>query len=704
MTSTKQLSRQQFYFSFLASAAILLVSCLVYNSHLLDSVSLTLYDLNFRLKPGGYRSPTIVLVRMDSRSSKLLGRQNGNWSHGQMAKALDNLCQAGAEAIGLDLIYDQPGKDAAADQALARSINACNNVVLASTVSSSMGTRRTPLPIFQEAMIGDGFINFILDKDDVLRKLRFFNSVTLQDGSIELIPAFALELARVYLNIEYIPDFFSKENFRLGRPDSSNLVLPNPELLINYQGDYNIFDTLSYVDVVEGRFASEQVQDKLIIIGSSLDNEKDVFTTPITKNRRNQKQYEGKFGHIVQGTLGPKDHGVACHAHGVETILSGKFITPVTRNLQFFLIVCAGLVGLIFYLPRTTVFWESLLLFIGTGLLLSISLIIFKLKLTWFNATPLLLVFFLQFLAGIMLQKVFSRKHSEMVTAIFGKYVSGDVVNELVNGNLDLSLDGRRVELTILFTDLRNFTSISESLGAKETSRLLNNYFGEMIPHVFQYRGTLDKLIGDALMAFFGAPVTVQDHQEMAARTAIEMMESFHSIRKDIGLFDGRMLEMGIGLNSGEVTVGNLGSQGHVEYTVIGDAVNLASRVEGLTKVYGVGILLTEFTRNELGEEFFVRELDRVLVKGKKKPITIYELLGYREKMSLAQNEMVRIFQSGLKAYRERNWDKAEKLFLKVLEVAPDDRPAKIYIERVEGFRDVPEDADWCEVTVFNHK
>ena len=304
----------------------------------------------------------------------------------------------------------------------------------------------------------------------------------------------------------------------------------------------------------------------------------------------------------------------------------------------------------------------------------------------------------------VLIQEYFNRKKTNLVTHLFGKYVSPSVVDELIKGDLETTLAGHRRSLTVLFSDLRSFTTLSEKLGPQKTTRLLNTYFDEMIPVVFKHNGTLDKLMGDAIMAFFGAPIALTDHPVEAASTALEMTTALHHLKRTHSLPGIDNLDLGIGLNTGQVTVGNLGSQEFMDYTIIGDAVNLASRLEGLNKTYGTRIIISEFTAAALSDAFCVRKLDHVRVKGKKESVTILELMGFTEQMSSGTAQLVKAFESALEAYAQRQWRSAQKLLKQILSVSPQDGPSLLYMRRIAEFQLSPPPADWRGETAFDHK
>ncbi|MFO7606830.1 MAG: CHASE2 domain-containing protein [Desulfurivibrionaceae bacterium] len=700
----KSLFRRQLFFSALCLILVTVSVIFAYRAGLFSRVDHYLYDLNVSWRGPLPTSERITLVMMDEESALRLDRHRDQWSRNNLAAALDHICEAGAAVVGLDMVISAPDPDPAADLRLARSIWECNNVVMA-RVSAAPGVAEVaPLQIFQEAMLGDGFIDLPLDPDGVLRKIRFFNAKPLADGTLELLPAFALEISRLFLDLAFDFDFSGSDHFLMGGDGEQQLQLPYPELLLNYHGDYTAFNTVSYADVVQNRVAAEDLRGKIVLIGSTLSTQKDFFTTPFSRFQRDSGELAGRFMTIDRNVLGSNEPGLACHAHAVETILGGDFIRHLSGNPVAGLIIFLGLLGLLFYLPRISMGLEIILLLTGLAALLFLSSWFFQARAIRLDIAPLLAVLAGQFIVGVTLQKSFDRKKTALITSLFGKYVSSGVVNELIKGDIAATLEGRRENLTILFSDLRGFTTISEKLGARETGRLLNLYFDAMIPLVFEQRGTLDKLMGDAVMAFFGAPLPLLDHPARAASTALLMIEKLRELKQSGGVEGAEDLKIGIGLNTGEVTVGNLGSNIFMDYTIIGDAVNLASRLEGLNKIYGTSILCSEFTARELDERFLLRELDKVKVKGKTEAITIYELAGWRDRQPESSLTIFSLFDEGVAAYRGRDWQRAEQLFRRVLEGVPDDGPARLYLERIDEFRKNPPSADWRGVTVFDHK
>jgi adenylate cyclase len=661
-----------------------------------------LYDLHFKWRGARTPSGLITLVLMDQESSVKLKRKQGNWSRLHLARAIEHLGNAGAAVIGIDLIFSSPSPDPEDDRRLATAIENSGNVVLA-RVSSSHGKEITALNRFQAAMIGDGFIDVPLDQDHILRKVRFFNARRLPDGNLELIPSFSLELARVFHDIDFLPDFSDPHSFTLGSAPDRVLTLPYPELLINFGGNYAAFNSISFADAVSNRFDPALVKDKLVLIGSSLVFEKDFFSTPYSRFFRTPETLSSKFGSVETGILGDKDLGISCHAWAAETILTQAFISRTPRGKVLIWILLAGLAGLVFYLPVTGLLGATLILLAGFLACAGISHYLFVSSLVWMDTAPLFMAWGLQFVMGATVQKSVQRRKSLMITDLFGKYLAPDVVSELLKDDRADRLAGRHCDITVLFSDLRNFTSLAEKLGPAATGQLLNAYFDVMIPQVFERQGTLDKLIGDAIMAFFGAPLEIEDHPGEAARCALAMLAVIDTLRRQ-QIPGAAKLELGIGLNTGRAIVGNLGSQQFRDYTVIGDTVNLASRLESLNKVYGTHIIVSEFTAEQIQDRFQLRKLDSVQVSGKDAPVVIFELMAERQNCDLALQELATLYESGLAYYTQRNWELALKKFQAAVALNPHDRPSQLFIQRTEAYAKAPPPENWQGVTGYDTK
>ena len=361
---------------------VIWVSCVItggawlaYEQGLFSTADHFFYDLRMQWRGPLQPSGQVVLVLMDEDSSQELKRRKGAWSRLQLALALDNLCRAQAEIIGLDIVLAAPDHLPGADDALAKRIYECNNLVLARVLSTPGGGEIQPLPLFQEAMIGDGFVDVDLDPDGVLRRIRFLNAKPLAGGGLSLLPAFSLEVARTFRNIEFVFDFSRQDAIYLGAAGGERLHLPYPELLIDYVGTYRDFPSLSFADVVKGRFAAEAVAGKIVLIGSSLLLQKDFFATPLSRFERGESAYEHQFASVVEQVTSGQDLGVSCHANAVETILGQRFIRMAGDRWQLVLALGAGALGVLFYLARVGLVLGSAILVGGLAGTFGLSLL-----------------------------------------------------------------------------------------------------------------------------------------------------------------------------------------------------------------------------------------------------------------------------------------------------------------------------------------
>jgi adenylate cyclase len=298
---------------------------------------------------------------------------------------------------------------------------------------------------------------------------------------------------------------------------------------------------------------------------------------------------------------------------------------------------------------------------------------------------------------------VTEEREKKKIRGAFQYYLTPSVVNEILKDPAKLKLGGDKKHLSVMFSDIRGFTTISEKLSPEELVRLLNEYLTAMTDIVFKYEGLLDKYIGDAIMAVFGAPLEQPDHALRACRTGLEMMAKLQELRAKWAAEGRPDVDIGVGINSGDMVVGNMGSEMRFDYTVMGDSVNLASRLEGTNKEYGTHIILSEFTYEIVKAELYCRELDAVRVKGKKRPVRLYELLGERRDAAQWQ-PWVEPFETGLAEYRAGRWDEAMAAFNKVQEIRPGDYPAQLYVERCTALKAHPPEGEWDGVFTMTKK
>jgi adenylate cyclase len=701
MTPQQRIFRTYLVYACITTLLLIGLTAVGYVSRHLEEADLILYDRHFLWRGTQLTSGKTVLVLMDQKSATQLQRRKGDWSRRHMARALDNLCKADVHVIGLDMVFFAPGQEPEADEALAAAMDRCGNVVLANFVAEEGRTAVSALPMFQETMLGEGFINMFPDRDGVLRKTPFLSARPAPDGLI-LSPSFSLEVVRAFLNLDFEIDF-KRDHFLIGGPQDRGLALPYPDLRIHFYGGDDVFQHLSFSDVVLGRFNRDLVTNRIVLIGSSLATDKDFFATPFA-GPEGTASYRHNVGEVIEKYTGAKTAGVACHAQAIETMLNGDFIRVLPQRYVLAMIVVLGILGMGFYAQRPGALGGLLIVLAAAAGLIGVSHLVFVRRLIWMEAVFPVTILVLQYLSGTVFQRAYSRRKTRLITGIFGKYVSRGVVEDILKGDIGMNLAGSAREVTILFSDLRGFTTLSEGLSPQETALLLNAYFDAMIPIVFKHEGTLDKLMGDAIMAFFGAPGEVGNHPQKAAEAALEMTRRLAELRRDSQEKGIDRLAVGIGLNTGVVTVGNLGSQHFMDYTVIGDVVNLASRLEGLNRIYGTSIIASETVVRRLEGRMVTRELDRVRVKGKTAPVSIFEVTGTMEEMGEEKRDLIDLFQAGRIHYGNREWEGARKSFGRVLELAPEDGPSLLYLQRISRLLKNPPGPEWEPVATFTTK
>ena len=280
------------------------------------------------------------------------------------------------------------------------------------------------------------------------------------------------------------------------------------------------------------------------------------------------------------------------------------------------------------------------------------------------------------------------------ITGLFGQYVPPELVDEMSRDPESFSMEGESRELSVLFTDVRGFTTISEGLDPKQLSRLMNEFLTPLTREIYKHRGTIDKYMGDCIMAFWGAPLEDPQHARSAVLTGLEMHKVLDELQPHFKKMGWPPIHIGVGVNSGRMSVGNMGSEIRLAYTVMGDAVNLASRLEGLTKEYGVNMIVGEATRAEVADVMF-RELDRVKVKGKDEPVAIFEPIGPTLATDKRVQDELRLWGQVLKLYRARDWDMAELQLLNLQKVNAASALYKLFLGRIALFRREPPEQGW---------
>lgn len=534
---------------------------------------------------------------------------------------------------------------------------------------------------------GCGFFNVALDPDTVVR--RVFLAVPYgrdaDRANWDLYASLDVQTVRLYLGLSNDVTILNYGGAGVVSIEFGPHLIVKPDdvgrLLVNYHGPARTYPYTSFADVAQKKFSPGSFKDKIVLIGASATGIADNRATP--------------YG-------GLDFPGVEIHANVIDNILNRQFLvrTGLQVLTDFAFILLFGIpVGM--WLAVVQPKWMPL----AFALLIpfcAVNYIAFT-RGWWLNFIVPALFTLIPNVSLVALYRVLvEEREKRKVRGTLQQYVPPEVARRVVQ---DPKLVApRKTELTILFSDIRGFTSISEKLDAQELADLLNAYLTEMTRVLFRYQGTLDKYIGDAIMAFWGAPYIEPGHATRCCRAAVAMLARLSELQAAWREQNKPVLEIGVGINSGLVSVGNMGSSLRYGYTALGDAVNLSARLEGLNKEYGTRILASEFTRAEVTDEDIVfRELDLIRVKGKLQPVTVFEILG-GDVVKNGGREMVALFAKGRQAYTQRAWAEARDHFEKVLERWPQDEPSRIFAARCSEYLFAAPPADWDGVYVLTHK
>ncbi|WP_310450964.1 adenylate/guanylate cyclase domain-containing protein [Sulfuritalea sp.] len=545
------------------------------------------------------------------------------------------------------------------------------------------------LPEFQKAAAGAGHFNPLVDIDGTSRRVpllveydgKYYESLSLAMvrnllGNPSITPGYPENAPGSYAAMEWL---------ELKGANGGAMSIPvdeNAATLIPYRGYQGSFPYISITDVLNDKVPKEQLAGRIAVVGTTAPGLMDLRATPV-------------------GAAYP---GVEIHANLIAGMLDGaiKHKPPYILGADVLLVLIAGAV-MVFLLPMLSPLRATVVGVIVLLLLLSVNFSFWHVSHVVLPLANGMIAIVLLYAMNMSWGYFVESRTKRQLTGLFGQYVPPELVEEMSRDPENYSMAGRKAELTVLFSDIRGFTTISEGLEPNELATLMNQYLGAMTLVVRKHRGTLDKYIGDAIMAFWGAPVDDPEHARNAVLTGLEMHVALHELNKDLVARGWPELKIGVGVNTGPMTVGDMGSPVRQSYTVMGDAVNLGSRLEGITKQYGVGFIVGESTRELLKKEFVFRELDRVRVKGKEDPVGIYEPVGEEGKVAREDLEEIKLWNQALRAYRTQDWDQAELTLMNLQRIKPR-YLYDLYVKRVEHLRKEPPGENWDGVTIFETK
>jgi adenylate cyclase len=736
-------------FAFVTGLTLVIAALVFLRPMIGEVLELKLYDLKFRFRGTVQPGKELAIVTIDDESVKKIGRWP--WSRKIMAQLLQRLQEAGPKVIALDIIFAESEetqavatikelrqeisqnrlasppllgllaakeRQADVDRQLAKVIGQEPPTILglyftkvggtASGLKASrfmspdavrastynivrwMDERPTKLPILEardvelnlteitDAAKGGGYFNIIPDIDGTVRR----HPLAILYGS-DLYMPLAIATLRQYLGRQPAMLTMSRlgvAGVRLGRRQVP--VDSLGRLLINYYGPPGLFKYYSAAQLLDGTVPKEALKDKIVLVGATAVGIYDLRVTP--------------FSGVAPG--------VEIQATVIDNILEDNFLkAPSFPQFQSLLLVLAlGLVlGLV--LPRLSAVWSLLVTVLVLGIFIGGNFLLFVTR-GWQVELIYPLLQIGGVYVGVTVQRFLREERERLrIKKTFQAYVAPEVVNEILKNPDKLGLGGDRRDITILFTDIRGFTTLAETLEPEALVELLHSFFDPMSEIIVEYGGTIDKYMGDAIMALFGAPIENPGHAQTACRAALAMVAKLEALSAEWRSQGRPDLRIGVGINSGEAVVGNMGSQRLFDYTAVGDNVNLASRLEGLNKYYQTSILISNATAAHLDGGFILREVDVVQVKGKKEPLKVFEILGE----GTPDPELAKFlgyYQEGRSLFLSRHWQESGQAFQAALELRSGDVPTRNYLELSHRYLAAPPDLSWRGIRTYEEK
>jgi len=686
------------------------------------------YDLRLNFSLPANRSPDsrIVIVDIDERSLGVEG--HWPWPRDKIARLTEALFDAGAVVVGFDIFFSEAERNNA-EQVLARvEQEDPENHVLIDQLSQlapefdnnrrlaeafrdrditlgylfheedtqpvgelpepllrlspeeaarsgikSMGNYTASLPMLQEAAISSGFITTWPDRDGIIRR----TPMLIRHGN-EVYGSLSLNIAKLYLFLEDVK-LHTAPIAGLDMMESIDLggtKIPTDGYgfaLVPYQGPAGSFPYISATDVLSGNGNLPALEGAIVLVGASAIGISDLVATPV------ENIYPGVEVHatMVRGILDndfPYEPAWADGANLAATLVIGLLLTVILPFLG----------------PATLLLVSAL---VGTGLIYGNFWIWQEQGMALDLAWPLLMIAALGTLNisyGFLSE---TRKRSQLKN-MFGQYVPPQLVESMADSKESYGFEGESREMTVLFADIRGFTTLSEQLSPAELRTLLNRYFTHMTEIIFDYHGTIDKYVGDMIMAFWGAPLKDPDHAKHAIEAALQMLKKTHELKPVLAAEGYPEIDIGIGVNSGLMNVGDMGSSYRRAYTVLGDNVNLGSRIEGLTRFYGADLVVSEATMTGQ-EEYLFRRLDLVRVKGKTEAIKVFEPLCHRDEADTGLIDELQRHHRALEYYLHQQWDESHRLFAALNQEHPDTLIYQIYLQRISEIRRRNLGPDW---------
>lgn len=662
-----------------------------------------LRDYLFNIRGELPKNDNIVIVDIDEKALKEYGQWP--WSRSVVSDMIQKLTDADAGIIGLDIVFSEPDKTS--PHTIASKIKEYTkpldnyDLILQKTLMSTptvggyvftlneQTELKSPLipaifiqkglkdnssllkaegailniDLLQDSFYSSGFFNIIPDDDGMIRR------VPLLIRYDEMVyPSLDLEMARIYSAISKVEiegDEVGVKNIKFG-----NFIIPTDHagrLIINFRGPKKHFRYISAADILNGNFDKMDISGKFVLVGTSAVGLYDLRSTP--------------FDSAIPG--------IEVHANILDNILQGDFLAEPLNSVLYDIVIIWTIIFMLVIIFSYINSWLYIPVYVVSLYVLfeMFFYMLFKMGMVLNLLFPLI-SFITTLILSTSLDYFLASRQREFLKRIFAKKVSKSVMHNLIKNSRENILEAHEQNVAIFFSDIRGFTSISENIGSSQKLvALLNRYLTPIVDEISHSEGTVDKFIGDAIMAYWNAPNEVENYADKAVSSALQQIEILEDLNTDLKKEFNVILKIGIAIHTGEVTVGEMGSLGRSDYTIIGDNVNLASRLEGLNKVYGSTIIISKDTKDLLEEEYTLRSLDIVRVKGKQKSVEIFEVTASTDEM--IQDEM-NAYDMALQTYRKGNVDDAYLIFQMLCEKY-EHKVYTLYLNRCKAYMENPE-------------
>ncbi|MDD3145197.1 MAG: adenylate/guanylate cyclase domain-containing protein [Candidatus Gracilibacteria bacterium] len=641
----------------------------------------------------------IVVINFDEKTLDKLGFPI---SRRDYKPIIENLNNAGAEIIAFDIIFaNNNNLDIEGDDIFAKSIKDAGNVILGGAIISktfsgqTIGVIEKPLDKFLTGALAFGYYQPNVDmKSNVVTSFRPSAKIYDVNKNLSTYNHFGISILKAYYSKIYEKNYLNYENsdkdFYYLRSDyrvpfllsNSNDILINfVPLPVGAENKYSKFISYSFLDVYENKIDPNAFDGKIVLVGATAKGIKDIFTTP------NGIEY-----------------GVYVLSNIVNTMLTKNYLLYLDKNLELFLIFSLILLSVYFNLSRSgyVLVFSNISISIIFLVIFPISVLIF----TSYLLNHLFELFFALILSltiSNMVKYITENKNKNKLNKALSEYVSKAIADEILSNSGKINLDGERKKLAIYFSDIEGFTTISEKFEPEFLVGFLRDYLSEMSDIIMDSNGFINKYEGDAIMALWGAFTPYDNSSYYSCLSALKQQKRLSELNEIWGKKGFSTIKVRIGLHVGEAIVGNIGSTGRkMEFTALGDSVNLASRLEGVNKFYGTYICVSESIYEEVKDLFEFRYLDKIRVKGKNKPVKIYELLGLKNEVSDERLEIKNQFEKAVKLYLKRDFLGAKKIFEKLIKQG--DNAPQIYLDMCEIYMKTPPSDDWDGVSTMSGK